>query len=240
MINIYAIFAARPDFIPLLDGSLKRFLSEEHRLVIINDGQGKVADEIKDVSNGLDLMCDSVYLPRRDTANYAHARSVQYTYERWVKNDLDISVIMDGDIFLMQEFSISRWMDTAQLCGPRQNREHVVYPWAGLLFLNMATMPDRDKLSFWPDKVDGVSCDNGGHAHEFIQSHPDLRVKWIPQGGVLGDPFGMELFAGAFLHYGGATNWRCDSAEYHHNKTKSLKELLAKSYLGELNLCPLI
>lgn len=233
MIKVYAIFAARPDLMPMLHNCLRRFLRDQHELIIINDGRGDWHEHIRHQASDCGLTCHSVQNPRRDTANYAHARTIEWLYETHVANDTDISVIMDGDIFLSRPFSLREWMAGAQLCGAKQNRKHIEYPWAGLIFLDMAMLPDRHALSFWPDKVDGVSCDVGGHAHEFIAAHPDLSVRWISQRGMTGDPFNMEVFADAFVHYGAATNWDYKNADHHARKTSALFELLDRVMEGQ-------
>src|SRR5579862_5688524 len=118
MVNIYTFAVNRPDFLFYQFKMFERFLTDAHQLIAINDGhdegQGAIPDgnrQIRDMAGALNIHSYTVTNPRRDTANYGHARSIEFAYENYIKHDTDLSVLLDGDMFLGKEFSIREYLD---------------------------------------------------------------------------------------------------------------------------------
>ncbi len=257
MVRIYTFAVNRPEFLFYQRKMFDRFLQDEHQLIVINDGhdegQGGIPDgnrQIGDMARSLNLPSYTVTDPRRDTANYGHARAIEFAYEHFIRDDKDVSVLLDGDMFPGKPFSIREYLDGHAMAGLEQSRGHVYYLWPGLVFLDMARLPDRDALSFWPDAVDGVGCDVGGHSYEYLQRHPDVKVKWMDYASpitaengnlqtlppdiraVYDDAFAVEILLGSFIHYRGGTNWDWRSAEHHERKTRFLCDMLDRLASG--------
>lgn len=239
MLKIYTIAVNRPDFLLLQHRTFYRFLADPYQLIVINDGKGEDALKIGNMARRLELDHHNVERPRRDTANYAHARSIQWAYDNFISKDDDVSVLLDGDMFLGAKFSVRDWLGNHALAGIPQNREHVRYIWPGLVFMNMRKLPDKRSLSFWPDVVDGQRVDVGGHSHEYLRDHPWVEVRWIQRDAsdkgcirtqeqfLEAKRFGMEI-ALSFLHYRCGTNWDHQSADHHTKKTELLNSIFAE------------
>jgi hypothetical protein len=256
VIRLYTFAVNRPDFLLYQFKTLQHFLKDEHQLIVINDGhdegQGSLPDgnrQIRDMARSLSLDCHTVENPRRDTVNYGHARSVEFAYERFIRHDTDISVLLDGDMFLGKVFSVREYLDGYALAGWQQSRGHVRYLWPGLVFMDVATLAEPETLSFWPDRVDGEACDVGGHSYEYITRHPEAKVRWIDSDHIctdnknlhllppdilaIYDPgFAIEILAKSFIHYRGGTNWDWRTDEFHERKSAFLFETLDRLMSG--------
>lgn len=124
MINIYTIAVNRPEFLRYQVETFKRFLTDAHQLIAINDGhdegQGAIPEghrQIADMAKTLNITSHSVTDPRRDTANYGHARSIEFAYTHFISKDTDISVLIDGDMFMGGPFSIRDYLEGHALAG---------------------------------------------------------------------------------------------------------------------------
>jgi hypothetical protein len=253
VIKLYTFAVNRPEFLRYQHATFSKFFKEEFQLVVMNDGQEK-SQEISDIAKELKLECHKIVNPRRDTANYAHARSIEFTYENFIKHDTDISAMFDGDMFLARPFSMREWMGDAGLAALSQGRGHVTYMWPGIAFMNMATLPDKETLSYWPDIVEGEGVDVGGHSYLYIKAHPEVKVKWMTYTGQVmernqnltalpaelipsyNSDFHIEIYINAFVHYGAGTNWYHKTPEFHQAKTKFLFNMLDKCMSGEVAL----
>lgn len=255
MIKLYSFAVNRPDFLFYQYRTFKHFLTDEFEFIVINDGHNDDRMRIQRQADLLKLPCHVVVNPRRDTANYGHARSIQYAYETFIKHDNDISVMLDGDMFLARKYSIREWLGDAQLAGLKQGREHIEYLWPGIVFMDMGKLPEKDTLSFWPDLVEGVGVDVGGHSYEYIKAHPEIKVKWMTTGGqitegnrniqeklppemipVYDSEFHIEVFMNAWVHYACGTNWYYRTEDYHRRKSDFVFALLENTMNGSVSL----
>ena len=257
MINIYTLAVNRPDFLFYQFKMFERFLKDEHQLIAINDGhdegQGAIPDgnrQISDMARALNIPSYTVTNPRRDTVNYGHARSIEFAYDNYISKDTDISVLLDGDMFLGKEFSIRQYLDGYAIAGLEQSRGHVQYLWPGIVFMDMPLLPHKETLSFWPDVVEGVGCDVGGHSYEYIKRHPEAKVKWMEYSPPImaahdninslppdiretyDEAFAIEICAKSFIHYRGGTDWDWKGTDYHERKTQFLYDALDKLSSG--------
>jgi hypothetical protein len=254
MIRIYSAHSHRPDLLGYQAATLRRFMREEHELVVLNNGAAIMGPRLWWEARRLGLRSTRVDGADRSTPNYAHATALRFCCERLLRYDDDVSIILDADMFLCRPCSIRELMAGASLGGLTQTRvEHgiaVRYLWPGLLILDMAHLPDRDDIDLWPDRVNGVRVDVGGHLWNYLHAHPDLPIRSFTETpiqsarGTLSllpgsldppyrDEYRIEIHAGAFLHYRGASDWAREGAAYHRAKTAWLTAMLDRLLAGE-------
>jgi hypothetical protein len=147
-------------------------------------------------------------------------------------------------MFLIRDFSISSYIDGHDIAGCKQLREHVRYLWNGILFMNMATIPDSDQMNFMCGTVEGVNVDVGGYLYYWLKEHPGLRIRNIQHTSHIfsgnnnleclpteilkeyNEDFRFEIYEKAFLHYGRGSNWDKMGRNHHREKTRLLRKLV--------------
>ncbi len=198
------------------------------------------------------------YLFRLPGEDYNHpcvrcANVVQYSLDTVGFKHDGLVMIIDSDMFLIEQFSLQEYLSNYDLAGVPQSRQHVNYLWNGLLFFNMNSLPDKTSLNFNCGQVDGIPVDVGGHTYDYLSTHPETRVKLIghmliPEGYVLFEEEGMPknvrflleqgmcniefLIRYTFLHYRSGANWDYKPLQYHQTKTQILESFI-KSILPQ-------
>lgn len=182
----------RPDFIETQYKTFKKFLKEKHKLIVFNDAiEEHLSQQITETCNRLKIKCiripqeihDRPYL-KRYNKNY-HAPSVrncnvvQYALDTVGFDHDDIVMIVDADIFLVKEFSIRDYMQNLDLAGYLRTRETVKYLWIGLVFLNMATMPNKKTINFNCGYVENTLVDSGGYTYYYLRDNPQAKVGYF-------------------------------------------------------------
>lgn len=128
-VKIYSIHFNRPDFVELQNLTLNSFLKDEFELIIVNN-----ANEIDSIRN-ISLKCSSLGIKEYRIQNnidknaashfpgYHHAIAMNDVMQNLIKNDTGISVILDGDVFLMNEYSFVEKMKNSKMFGAYQHRK---------------------------------------------------------------------------------------------------------------------
>lgn len=234
----------RPDFITLQHKTFKKFLQDEYEFIVFNDARDKkMKKAIKETCASLGIRCiripqnihDKPYLHRMPHENY-HAPAVrncnvvQYSLDTLGFDHDDILVLLDSDMFLIKDMSIRDYMHGYDIAGIDQERNGCHYLWIGLVFMDMAKMPNKKTINFNCGQINGTPVDAGGYTHYYLKNNPTARVGYIdtmythlvPQNTealkkdgfsapfiqfILRDP-GMQFHLNcAFLHHGAGTNW---------------------------------
>ena len=177
MIKIYTFQFNDADFLEYQYKTFKKFLKEEHQLVCINnatDENKKETIQKKAVELGVPH-----YFPKNvnhSLAGYSHQTAIQWTWDNFIVNSDDISIILDHDIFLIKEFSPDLSYD---ITGIMQGRgEHIRYFHPGFMVINN-TLKDKETVSFKGEVIDGHTCDSGGNTYRYIQNHPNLKIRYL-------------------------------------------------------------
>ena len=227
MIRVYSIAFNRVDLLPEQVRAFRRNLVEPHEIVVINNGTARLGRQFSRASRRLGVRVDRVEQPNHSTVNYSHARAIEFACERFVSTDDDVSLIVDCDCFPYRRFSAHGLLAGAAMAGIAQVREsgdgrRVHYLAPSLLVLDLPKLPQPESLSFWPDRVDGIACDVGGHVWEYWRRHPQLRVRHLEQAYLeVGDArLLVEIFGGTFIHYLGGSNWDNQPQATHVTKTE--------------------
>ena len=251
----------RPDFIEIQYKTFQRFLHDDYEFVVFNDApQESTAETIRNVCEALGIrhiripqtIHSKPYLERLPGEDYNHpcircANVVQYSLDTLGFGHEGIFAIIDSDMFLIRDFSVSKVMQDIDLMAVGQSSHHVRYIWNGLVFFNMETLPDKEAINFNCGRVDGVPCDVGGYTAYYLMAHPYIKTKFIAAHHIKEDqvmtdreaadsnlrfllehkPHNVEfLLDYSFFHYRGGGNWDYKSAEYHKNKTSILRSFI--------------
>ena len=85
--------------------------------------------------------------------------------------------MLDGDMFLVKPFSIRRFMKDYDIAGFPQNRSNkVCYLFPGLVFLNMASLPNKETMDWSGGYINGDHLDTGGQMHHYLKNNPNIRL----------------------------------------------------------------
>lgn len=185
----------RPDFIEIQYKTFKKFLLDDYEFVIFNDAKDeKMCEKIEHMCNKYCIthiripqeIHDRPYLERlpRERELYHHptvrnCNVVQYSLDTLGFDHNDIVALFDSDLFLIKPFSIREYLKGSDLAGHLQIREHINYLWIGLVFLDMAHMPNKSTLNFNCGEIDNIPIDAGGHTHDYLKQNPHTQVKYF-------------------------------------------------------------
>lgn len=209
IIKLFSYAHNRPDFIELQYLTFKKFLIDEHELVIFNDAPDQnMSNIIESVCKNLKIQCVRIpqeihskpYLPRPSYGPFAEYQQgsvrncnvVQYSLNVMGFDHDDIVGLIDSDIFLVKKFSIREYMAGYDIaawkrmcyelfgsCSGTHRNNHFGYLWIGLVFLDMRTMPNKRTINFNCGIVEGVMVDSGGFTRNYLKNNPKARVKFF-------------------------------------------------------------
>lgn len=198
----------KPEFIELQYLTFKKFLQDEHELVVFNDARDPVLFMgIEQMCKKYNLQCYTIpqeihAMPFTDKPAYLthdllwiineyQAPSVrncnvaQYSLDNYGFESNDIVALLDSDLFLIKEFSIEKYMKDHVLAGYDRIVEHpekgtdTHYLWIGLIFMNTAIMPNKNMFSLNCAFCNNVLLDSGGQTHYYIKENPTVSVKYF-------------------------------------------------------------
>lgn len=244
MIHIFTSVVNRPDFVSLQDALFKKFLNNDYKFHIVDDS----IDET--ISNYFKVICggiNSAYYKKPERTvqmnpAQACADTVQWTYDNIIRKNhsKDIVLFLDSDMFLIDEFDISEYMEDSIIAGLPQVRGHVTYMWNGIMFFNLPKMEDLD-IDFSDGIVNGEMTDVGGNTYHYFKKN-NIQMKKTDvqypthfydielQNEEVTRGYNFELHLdGKFLHYRAATNWHTNwrgSEDPLVSKTKIFNQIM--------------
>lgn len=186
----------RPDFIEIQYRTFKKFMLDEYEFIVFNDARDpNLRKQINDMCLRYNLSCieiaqevhDLPYLARGPYDDYNHsaarcANVVQYSLDLIGFDHDNIVAIIDSDMFLIREFSITNYLEGYDLAAwpqSRGDRSEINYIWNGLIFFNMNTLPNKRTLNFNCGWVNGVVTDVGGYTYYYFQQNPNVNLKYF-------------------------------------------------------------
>ncbi len=244
MIQVFTSVVNRPDFVILQDKLFKKFLKDDYRFHIVDDS---IDDTISEQFKAICSESGFLYYkrpPRTIQMNPAQAcaDTVQWTYDNIISKEYNENIVFfcDSDMFLIDEFDISEYMEDAIIAGLPQYRGHITYMWNGIMFFNMPKIKDLN-INFSDGVVEGQMTDVGGHTYYYfkknniIMKETDVQypthyndIELQNEEVTKGYDFELHL-DGKFLHYRAATNWHSNwrgSQDPLINKTKIFNQIL--------------
>ncbi len=193
-ILIFTYSYNRPDFIVLQDRTFKRFLKDDYEFVVFNDARDpNMVLAIQTICEQLGIKCilipqeihDRPYLQRPPGDHDYHSPStrncniVHYSLDTLGFDYHDIVALVDADLFLVKEFSIHDYLKDYNLAGYTRTRGAINYLWIGLVFLDMATMPNKRTINFNCGMVENTVVDSGGHSYYYLRDNPQAKVAYF-------------------------------------------------------------
>lgn len=237
----------RPDLLPHQVAAFRRAIEAPVQIVMVNNAPDELKDTLRELAHTLGIVSVDVENPRTDTANYSHARALEFALAQVVVPARTLTVIADHDVFPLGPIALRELLAAAPLAGVEQGRDEdgrsVRYLHPALILMDAGRLPEVATLSFWPDVVDGVRCDVGGHLWLYLKAHADLAVgllRWFEGVGGSGETirdatpgtdlapeeFHVEILGGRFMHYRAASDWNYRGAAHHATKTACLLRIL--------------
>jgi hypothetical protein len=202
-ILLFAIHHNRPDFMKLQYKCLKKFLAEKNDFdfIVMSDATDKKCKKgIEDGCKKLDIKCvnfpqelhhtgvlidtmKQLGVEKRFNGSHPcvrHCQLVRFALENFGIYSDDIVGIMDGDIFLIRDFSIREYLKKHDLIGTLQytcDGKGPDYIWIGLSFFNLNKLPSPRTLNFDLTYVDEILLDSGGSTYWYLKDNPSARAK---------------------------------------------------------------
>lgn len=241
----------RIDFLEFQNYTLKKFCKNNYHFCVVDDSiDQKISIEFEKIC--IKNQISYFKKPSEEIKNPADACSstIQWTYENVIQKIFSDYFIfyLDSDMFLIDYFEFDNELIDEYLGGVKQVREHIVYPWNGLMFLNMKKINKIDpKINFKNIIVDGIQTDVGGGIHFYMKKNNisfynfdtvypkffeniDLHKYDLFKG------FNLELhYNKKFLHYRAGTNWHIydywKKNLLDSNKNRIFKKIILKTQL---------
>ena len=182
-----------PIFIEIQYYTLQKYFKGTYEFIVFND-----AKDFPDFSNGNDItlkkeikkICDKLKIQCIDIPNNHHkfnknasvrtADSMNYILQFQIKNP-DKYLLIDSDMFLIDNFSINRYEDySCAIVLQSRNEKKINYFWNGIYYFDLFKMKNLDLLN-WNCSP---GCDTGGMMQLWLKKElgqnipdPDL-IRW--------------------------------------------------------------
>ena len=198
-IRLFTFQYNRADFIEIQSKCLNKFLKEkdDYELIVFNDATDpNYKQQIEQMCKTLKIVCVNFPQELHHTGNLIdlmkpfkldgtngsvrHCQLVQYALDNFGYNHNDIVGIMEGDVFLIKEFSIREYLKNYDFIGSIQtDREGkgLEYIWIGLTFLNIKNLPNVKDLNFDLTFINGTFLDSGGSTYYYLKNNHRIRIK---------------------------------------------------------------
>ncbi len=185
-VTVITLANKRPDFIELQYNSFKKHLLDEGwEYIVFNnaaDDHSRSRD-IEAVCATLGVQCIRLEEKKqRGDVSQIVAKSLQQVW-KYILGVKDLVILIDSDMFFVKDISIIKMMegrDMAFIPNYRKKDFGIIYPWTGLLFFNMNTMPEPETFSFGLGTVEGEKVDVGGLSYYYLKKNEArLRVLYL-------------------------------------------------------------
>lgn len=224
-IEIFTFAFNRPDLLELQVDCLKKFLLNDFNLNVIHDTRnGRLVTEFETVCRKISSKYRDVSVqycvhesPDGLQSSEYHSEALQWTYDEIVKSlDDTIVLFLDHDIFLTEDLNLVEEMESYDILGLLQEREHVKYVWPGLVAFKTSSFRE---INWKCGEVEGQKVDSGGGTYTILRdqnirfkntgvTYPEVYkgIDLTDQSVTLGYNFELH-FDGKFLHSRNACNW---------------------------------
>lgn len=181
----------RPDLIELQYHMLKKFLRDDFKVIVFNDAAA--AQMQKEIDNMCaQLGIESIHVPqelhtRKELPTVSggigairHGNCINYSLRQKGFTHNDIVLILDGDMFLIREFSIRETLENNHVAAWIKKRQQTHLHFCPVFCaMNMPKMPEKESINFLP--AIGLWGDTGAHTFPYWEKHRSiLKVKHLP------------------------------------------------------------
>ncbi len=177
----------QPEFIEWQHKTFNKFLHDDFEFVVFNDAvDDTIAQLIIDVCMKLSVRCFRVPQENRGLNAYSvpsrrHAEAAQYSMEMLGFNHDGIVMMVDSDMFLINDFCVVDYLkehDIAGICQSSSSQKYH-YLWAGLIFFKMNSLPEKNTINLSDGFINGERIDTGGNLYYYFQAHPELKIRYL-------------------------------------------------------------
>lgn len=207
-IRLFTFQYNRTDFIEIQHKCLQKFLKDDYELIVFNDAKDeKMAKEIEAMCNKYQIQCVRFpqhlhnhssliteiqkWEKMTNLTGFAqlgelkgkhpsvrHCHVIQYALDNFGYNHDDIVGLLDGDMFLIKEFSIRDALKNYDIIANTRwdDSKTIEYLWVGIAFFNMPKLPNKTSLCFNLSCIDNHVTDSGGHTYYYVLNNPGVRV----------------------------------------------------------------
>jgi glycosyltransferase involved in cell wall biosynthesis len=236
----------RPDLLPIQIKSIQKYLKNEHEIIVVHDSRdSEYVNEFSDVCNSFEVSFNHHDSVSGKTPSQYHGESIQWAYDTIIKYECveDFILILDHDMFLIDEFDLVEYLGNYDIAGCHQNRGSVEYVWPGLVMFKYQSIKDIE-FDFLPGVYNGQTLDTGGGTYYILQTddikykstgceYPDTYegIDLLDEEVNLG--FGFELHLdGKFLHFRNACGWHNGmKKDYRDSNKKKVLESILNNFL---------
>lgn len=187
--KVFTYNCNRPDFIEIQHETFSKFLKDDYEFIVFNDARDpRHFDQIsitcerlgikhipipQEIHNRPGFDCSVTEFSKRN------CNVVRYSLETLGFDHDDIVALIDGDLFLVKEFSIRDYLKGYDLAGHLREGRPIKYLWIGLAFLDMARMPNKKTISFDCGWIDNMEVDSGGYSYHYLKNNPEAKVAYM-------------------------------------------------------------
>ncbi len=183
----------RPDFIELQHKTLKNFVEDDYEFIVFSDARtASNANAIKNTCDRIGIkhvripqdIHSKPYLQRWPGENYQapavrNVNAVMYSLNTLGFDHDDILVLLDSDVFFLKKICIRDLLKEYNIVGQRIGNGYIIYPWHGLIFMDMKTLPDIRSLTFNCGRVNNKPVDAGGQSYYYLRDHPEVKINYM-------------------------------------------------------------
>lgn len=186
--KVISIITNNPIFIELQYKSLKKYLDTEYEYIVFNDGKdwsdstnfrnpiehGKIAIENKCKEFSIKYYnLPNKHHKKKTNPSDRHSDSLKLLVY-YMKKNKDEYLILDGDMFLIDDLNIERYREKMCACV-LQERPNIKYIWPNLFYINMNKIKyiDDFNLHLIPDN------DTGSASYKWLQKYNYLYPECV-------------------------------------------------------------
>ncbi len=204
-VRIYAPHINKPEFIRFQLASIRAHVKDDWEYIVVNDAinepfiynflESNMRDTITSTCQELGVQClqfpqelhtqrDKIFPNLQFFGDNPSTRASD-VYQWTLQHSLDFDgfvVILDGDMFFIEDVSLTGKMGSRHMFFLPQEREGIEYPWLNLVGFYPKWTPNIQDFSYDCGSVNGVSLDSGGLSYYYLQANKEnLLIRHIPQ-----------------------------------------------------------
>lgn len=245
-VKVFLFAFNRSDILSWQIRSIRKYLQNDCQITVVQDSRNnEFVNEFISICEENDVRYFHHSSEDGNTPSYYHADCVQWTYDNIIlkEQEKEIVVLLDHDMFLIDDLDLVSYMNGYDVAGCLQERGDVKYLWPGITIFKTEKIKNID-FNFYPQQVRNQLLDTGGGTYALLENsnikYKDTVVEYPEEydGQSLIDVevtkgYNFELHLNqSFLHYRNACNW---DTLFHINDLKKT-ELFSKlilNFLGE-------
>lgn len=240
--NIFIFAFNRPDILPSQIKSIRKNFIGEYDINVIHDSRNnEFCDIFKSTCKKLNIKFYHRNSYSGKNPSQYHADSINWAYINFINKKLsgEIALILDHDMFLIDELNLSNIMEEFDIIGCEQNKKHIRYIWPGLFAFKVNSL-DGLEFNFNPGSIaNNILLDTGGGTYKLLENknlrffdtgveYPDYYNDIYLDDNDITNGYGYELhFGGKFLHFRNACNWHRQFKVNDDKKTEVLFKIIS-------------